>query len=127
MPHKLFQVGQKAFIERDGKLLVAFTHSGALDLPGGRIDEGENDLVESIKREVQEETALEVEVGAPFVTWLHRNGGVYLVGYRCRYVSGEVELSDEHASYRWVDEQSYRELDDGSASFEALRRFYGDA
>ena len=124
MPHKLFEVGQKAFIERNGEVLVVFFPNGWLDLPGGRIDEGETDLVEALKREVREETTLEIEVGPPFATWLGRGNTVYLVGYHCRYVSGEVQLSDEHDAYRWVGAQTFREVDDASAPFEALRRYF---
>jgi 8-oxo-dGTP pyrophosphatase MutT (NUDIX family) len=124
VPIKLFQVGQKAFIDRDGELLVVFRQNGWMDYPGGRINEGETDLVASLKREVREETTLEVDVDEPFVTWLSLGGAVYLVGYRCRHVSGEVVLSDEHKEYRWVNRADYEELDDGSAPFEALRRYF---
>jgi 8-oxo-dGTP diphosphatase len=122
--HQLFQVGQKAFIERNGEVLIVFFPNGWLDLPGGRIDEGETDLVEALKREVREETTLEIEVGAPFATWLSPGNKVYLVGYRCRYVSGEVVLSDEHVSYRWVNRTNYRDADDGSWPFDALQTYF---
>jgi len=121
---KLFQVGQKAFIERDGELLVVFRQNGWMDYPGGRINEGETDLVASLQREVREETALEVEVEAPFATWLSLGSAVYLVGYRCRYLAGEVVLSDEHTSYRWVNRTNFAALDDDSAPFHALRRYF---
>jgi 8-oxo-dGTP pyrophosphatase MutT (NUDIX family) len=127
MPHKKFQVGQKAFIERDKQILVVFFPNGWLDFPGGRIEEGESDLVAALKREVTEETKLEIVVGAPFATWLSRGEAVYLVGYRCRYIAGEVELSDEHADYRWVDASSFRALDDGSAPFRALAEYFSTA
>lgn len=124
MAHKLFQVGQKAFIEKDGHVLVVFFPNGWLDFPGGRINEGESDLAEALKREVREETTLEIQVDAPFASWLGRGETVFLVGYRCRYVSGEIELSDEHQAYRWVNQSNYRELDDGSAPFAALARYF---
>ena len=124
MPHKQFEVGQKAFIERDGEVLVVFFPNGWLDFPGGRIDEGEVDLIESLKREVREETALEIDVGSPFATWLGRGASVYLVGYRCSYVTGEVSLSEEHSAYRWVNAKSHLYLDDGRAPFEALSLYF---
>ena len=123
-----FQVGQKAFIDRSGRLLVMFFEGNKLDFPGGRIQEGEYDLIEALRREVREETSLEVAVEEPFTTWLSgRHGGVYLVGYRCRYVSGEVRLSEEHESFRWVTRDTYREVDDRSEPFAQLEKYFGAA
>ncbi len=124
MAHKLFHVGQKAFIEKDGKVLVVFRTNGWFDFPGGRIDDGERDLIAALQREIREETTLEVEVGAPFPTWLGRGDRVYLVGYRCRYIWGDVFLSEEHTDHRWVDADTFRVLDDGSARIEVLRRYF---
>ena len=129
---KQFYVGQKAFIEKDGKILILNDPTEGLDFPGGKIQEGETDLVEALRREVREETGLEIEVGAPFEAWRnvfpphHRNAGkeVYLVGFRCRYLSGTVKLSDEHDHFRWVNKESYRELDDGSDYFKALEKCF---
>jgi 8-oxo-dGTP diphosphatase len=119
-----FHVGQKAFIERDGSLLVMLADSNRLDFPGGGILEGETDLVESLMREVREETALEIEVGVPFTAWLSNQPGVYYVGYRCRYKAGEVILSEEHTGFRWVSPEDYREFEDGSLAFAELERFF---
>jgi 8-oxo-dGTP diphosphatase len=126
--HQLFQVGQKALIERDGEVLVMFFPNGWLDLPGGRIDEGETDLIAALKSEVTEETTLEIEVGEPFATSLARNTAVYLVVYRCRYVSGEVTLSEEHSAYRWVNRTNYHEVDDGISPFtmDVLKYVFGE-
>ncbi len=125
--HQFFKVAQKAFIDRDGQVLVVYFPDGGLDFPGGRIDVGEDDLMASIKREVREETSLEIEVGEPFTTWLNATRTVFIVGYRCRFVSGDVVLSEEHDSYRWVDAGSYRELEDGSAAFDMLSRYFHSA
>lgn len=137
----LFCVGQKAFIEKDGKVLVLFDSLG-LDFPGGKIQEGEaimgrpESLSGSLKREVLEETSFEIEVGQPFAVWYtefpegSRNFGkvVYIVGFRCRYISGELTLSDEHQSFKWVDKDTYKELEDlGDFSddyFGALRKYF---
>src|SRR3989338_6849552 len=106
----LFCVGQKAFIEKDGKVLILGDPTEGLDFPGGKIQDGEakdadaSSLVLALKREVLEETGLEIEVFNPFAVWYHefpkghRNYPkmVYLVAFKCTYVSGELKLSDEH-------------------------------
>lgn len=129
---QLFYVGQKAFIDRNGKVLVLINPKLGLDFPGGKIQDGELNFDESLKREVREETSLEIEPGDPFFRWYlelgpnHRNAGkkVYLIGFKCRYLSGEVVLSDEHSEYKWVDQSSYKELDDGSDYFDALGKYF---
>ena len=134
----LFCVGQKAFIEKDGKVLVLFDPVEGLDFPGGKIQEGEaidanaKSLIRSLKREVMEETGLEIEVSNPFSVWYHefpknsRNYGkvVYLVAFKAMCVSGDVKLSEEHNNYRWVNKSDYREVDDGSDYFDVLEKYF---
>jgi len=126
----IFNVGQKAFIKKDDKVLVLWNAHG-LDFPGGRIKENEiadkvgESLVESLKREVAEEVALEIEVGEPFATWFYKTKkAVFLVGYECKYVSGQVKLSDEHYKYEWVDKSNYKTVNDNSDYFKALEKYF---
>lgn len=127
-----FYVGQKAFIKKDNEILVLGDPQEGLDYPGGKIQEGETDLVYSLQREVREETGLEIKVGAPFATWTnifpahHRLAGkkVYLVGYKCDYVSGEVKLSDEHDKFQWVTKENFNEVNDGTSYFEILKQYF---
>jgi len=73
----LFCVGQKAFIEKDGKVLIFNDPGEGSDFPGGKIQDGEakdgdaSSLFRSLQREVREETGREIEVGNPFVVWYH--------------------------------------------------------
>jgi 8-oxo-dGTP diphosphatase len=132
MEDKLFFVGQKAFIEKEGEVLVLFNTSNMkLDFPGGKIQEGEEDLDESLRREVREETDLEIEIEGIFTRWLfafergHNIGKkVLITGFKCKYRSGELKLSEEHAKYKWVNKDNYKELDDGSAHFKALEKYF---
>lgn len=135
----LFCVGQKAFIEKKEKVLVLNDPLDGLDFPGGKIQEGEakdgnmNSLIGALKREVLEETGLEIEVFEPFAVWYrkfsdknHRNYGkeVYLVAFRCKYVSGEIRLSDEHNKFIWVDKNNYKDVDDGNEYFDVLKKYF---
>ncbi|MGC9599268.1 MAG: NUDIX domain-containing protein [Minisyncoccia bacterium] len=129
---QLFFVGQKAFIEKDGKLLVIFNERDKIDFPGGKIQEGEKDLRASLVREVLEETGLSIIIYDPFVVWSfalpdnHRHAGklVFLVGYRCSIRGGELKLSDEHLRYEWVGKVEISKLDDGSGHFRALQKYF---
>lgn len=127
-------IGQKAFIEKDEKLLILHDpQTAGWDMPGGKILEGETDLPASLRREVREETSLEIEVGHPFFTWFytipidsgHRSAGkkIFNVGYKCRYLSGKIKLSKEHGSYEWVDKQNA--IDYSSLAFaDALKAYF---
>ena len=130
---QIYWVGQKAFIERGGEVLVLTDANGeGLDFPGGKIQEGEKDLAESLKREVREEVNLEIDVGKPFITWHnafpahHKYAGkkVYLVGFNCKYISGDVSLSDEHNKFRWVNKDNYMKVDDVTSYFEILDKYF---
>lgn len=135
-PDQEFWVGQKAFINKNDEVLILHSSaSGKLDFPGGKIQEGENDFIESLKREVREEVGLEIEVGVPFAVWqfiipsnhpdeTKRNKKVFLVAYRCELVSGEVFLSDEHKKYKWVNKSNFQEEDDGSQYYRALEKYF---
>lgn len=130
---KLLYIGQKAFINKNGEVLVLSDPNlpgFGLDFPGGKVRKGEN-IHEALKREVKEETSLDIEIGSAFTTWTHEfvpdergNGSVYLVGFKCKYLSGEVKLSHEHTIYKWVNKESYKELNDGSEYYKALENYF---
>jgi len=65
----------KALIVREGKFLaleLEIGRSRLWDLPGGKVEEAEEPM-QTLLREVKEETALDVEVKEPLgVYWFHR-------------------------------------------------------
>ncbi len=77
---------------------------GLWETLSGRIDAGEEPL-DAMRREIKEECNLEVEIDARPVTVYQasRKGKpMILVIYRAKYLSGEVELSEEHDEYAWL-------------------------
>lgn len=118
MDVKLF-VATKAFIERDGKILILReagkyqdgTNIGSYDVPGGRLTPGEN-WRDSLAREVKEETGLDVTIGAPFFVgeWRPTPRGeewqVVGIFFRCQ-ATGEVILSQDHDNFEWIDPANY--------------------
>ncbi len=121
---RLFEVPVKAVLIKDDKILVLKRslkwekgdnrYAGKYDLPGGAVEYGET-VPKAIKREIKEETNLEVEVG-PIIAVsdsekeysLDEKGekrmkvfvkGIRLIAY---YKSGEVELNEEHENFEWL-------------------------
>lgn len=129
-----FFVGQKAVIEKEGKVLILIDPILGADLPGGKIQVGETDFSKALQREVKEETAMDVTVGRPFYVWYyefpenspHRNRGknVYCIAFVCTYVSGQLQLSDEHEQYDWVDEENFKEKLEGSNYLDVVTAYY---
>ena len=129
---KLFCVCQKAFINKGGEVLVLFDLQSELDFPGGKVQEGETNFDQSLKREVKEETGLEIEVGDIFHRWYYEylpgdyNYGKvsFMVVFECEYAGGEVKISNEHSRYEWVSKSNYRKLNNDSEEFRALEKYF---
>jgi 8-oxo-dGTP diphosphatase len=106
-----FGIATKAIIKRsDGKYLVLYKSEteeispNEIDIPGGRMKFGES-VEESLKREVEEELGIDIEVEKPSRVWGFVKDELHLVGitFLARYISGEIKLSGEHTSHEWVD------------------------
>lgn len=117
---KLF-VATKAFIVHDGKILILRESSdyqdGAnaarYDVPGGRIEPGQR-FDESLRREIKEETGLDVKIGRPFFVneWrpVVRGEQWQIVGtfFICTAETDVVALSQDHDAYDWIKPEDYR-------------------
>jgi len=128
-----FYIGQKAFIERADKLLILHDNIVGLDFPGGKIQVGETNLKDSLRREVKEETRLEIEVGKLFITWTkemvtekYKGKKLLLIGYKCKHISGEVSISHEHKDFRWVDKNTYKGENKNQEYFRYLENYFKD-
>jgi ADP-ribose pyrophosphatase YjhB (NUDIX family) len=105
-----------AAILRDGKVLIVRRARkpalGVYTLPGGVVEAGET-LEEAVRREVREETALDIE---PVALAGHREVIIrdaqarterhfVILCFASRWLSGEPQLNDELDEARWIDPQ----------------------
>ena len=108
VPEKVyFQVGQKALIiNNEGKILFlkrSDNTGSKWSFPGGGLEKGE-EAIESIKREIKEETNLD---GTDFQVFYIITGGSktgdagIVIGYEC-ISTGKIELNWEHSEYKWL-------------------------
>ena len=106
------QVGVKILLKnKSGKYLVAlrsaekYPEAGAQwEMVGGRINPGVS-LRENLKREVMEETGLEITsepklIAAQDIIRPHKH--IVRLTYS-GFAEGEVKLSDEHTEYKWLN------------------------
>ena len=116
--HPIPSVG--AVIVDEGRILLVRRKRGAYPgswaVPAGRQRHGET-MTAGVRREVQEETGLIVEVGDP--VWI---GDIIdqadppafhyaVVDFAAFVVGGELQAGDDAAEVRWVDLSEVRELD----------------
>jgi len=71
--------------------------------PGGRLEKDENPF-DGLKREIKEETNLDIEIIAPVGTWFGNWHGKFLlsIDYLTEVTGGEFRLSKEHSAAVWV-------------------------
>jgi 8-oxo-dGTP diphosphatase len=104
------QLAVSAAIFRDDKILLVrrarSPAKGFYSLPGGRVEFGET-LHTALHREVDEETALKIQIiglaGWREVVPGTAGGGHYLImSFAARWISGEPVLNDELDDFRWL-------------------------
>lgn len=117
------QVGVKAFLKNVGGQYLLLKRSaakygptmGSWDIPGGRI-ETESTLLENLRREIKEETRLDLlsEPKLIFAQDILRHANVHVV--RLTYVadiSGEPVLDlEENVEYRWLTIKEMKKMKD---------------
>jgi 8-oxo-dGTP diphosphatase len=105
-------VGVGGVVVQDGRaLIVKRAHEprkGEWSLPGGIVELGET-LIEAARREIKEETGLDVEVGEVIEVFdrVHRLDGriqyhFVIVDYLCRPIGGTLQAGDDAESVAWV-------------------------
>lgn len=116
---KLFP-STKAFIVYNNKILILReagsygdgTQTGNYDVPGGRVKPGQR-FDESLRREIKEETGLDVKIGQPFSVgeWRPVIKGkqwqIVATFFECFADTDKVVLSQDHDKYLWIDPKDY--------------------
>lgn len=82
------------------------SHPGMWEIPGGGLELGEQPA-EGVKREVMEETGLEVEVKFPIFSLASQffkipSSQTIRIAYFCETNNYKVKLSKDHSGFRWV-------------------------
>lgn len=114
------QVGVKILLKNgEGKYLVVcrnpekYPDAGKQwEIVGGRIDPGTN-LIDNLRREVKEETGLEIKYEPELVTAqdiIKSSKHIVRLTYS-GFADGEVKLSEEHTEYKWLSLEEISQLD----------------
>ena len=117
-----------AIIIKDNKILV--TQRSELmklplkwEFPGGKLIEGETES-ECIKREIQEELSIEIEVHKKLTNSVFNYGNfiINLIPFVAHYVSGDVKLT-EHKQFKLLDPAELMNLDWAEADKPIVKEF----
>lgn len=110
--HVLYQVSLKLLLHHEGKVLILRTEENDIDLPGGRIEKGEESIPfqKILSRETKEELGSGMRYTIKRPLFLYRGLSqhsfwVFVVVYEAEYLGGKIKLSNEHKSYEWIDAQ----------------------
>ena len=121
MKEPKFFIATKGLIVQDRKVLIIReacsysegTNAGRYDLPGGRLNPGEN-FMASLEREILEETGLTIWIGDPIAVdeWrpVVKGEPWQIVGifFECRTKSNKIVLSTDHSEYEWIDPKEHK-------------------
>lgn len=114
-----FYLAADALVERDGKYLMIQEGKeyvkGTWNVPGGGVEHGENP-VEAVKREVFEETGLEIEEVEGLIGVFNSRSAedghpVLVLMFSCKVESGEPEpeFDDEILDAKFLSEKKIRD------------------
>ena len=124
-----FHVHVDAIVRRGDEVLIMKRAMGAMTgawyFAGGTLEQGESPE-EGVRREIREETGLEVADLRLLRAWHYRQDeSTPAVGitFTCSVPPGsEPQINDEHAAYRWVDPAYYRQRYFTDETMRALER-----
>ena len=120
-------------VNEDGDVLFEKHVRRGWEFPGGQVEVGEN-VIDAVRREVLEETGVEIEVGELFC--VSSNTGKYpgyngvkeiptklMLDFICRAVSGEARPSDENSETAWFKKDEALSLIQAPAMRERFKAF----
>ena len=89
-------------------LLVRRRDNHHWEPPGGVLELGES-IQDGLRREVREETGLDIEPVALTGVYKNMNRGIIALVFRCKVTGGQLNTSDETEAFRWATEPEIRE------------------
>ncbi len=124
------QVGVKALLRnKEGKYLLLrrspdkYPEAGAIwDIVGGRIDPG-SALIENLKREIKEETGLELNDEPKLIAAqdILRVPGRHVVRLTyTAHIDGEPQLDKDHTEFKWFTREELKTLENLDGYFKEL-------
>jgi mutator protein MutT len=134
IPTKSFyRIGQKAIISNEKNEILLLQRSdkagagGKWALAGGALEDTE-DPIDGIKREIKEETELEVSNIKPFHLFSYTNDqdAIVIIGYYSKVTSENMVLNWEHDDFKWVTPEEALKQDLTEHAVKLITQYMGN-
>lgn len=132
--HQIIDGEEKVFLPKRAETKKFLP--GVYELPGGHIDFGE-DIVSGLKREINEEFGMDIEVGDPFFVFTYANDikGSHSIEvvYFAQFITDTDRISlnpEDHSTYGWFGENELEKTHTSTKGADdieqvAIRRAFG--
>jgi ADP-ribose pyrophosphatase YjhB (NUDIX family) len=77
--------------------------------PGGVLELGET-IQDGVRREIREETGLDIEPDALTGVYKNMPRGIIALVFLCKITGGQLKTNSEVSAFQWADESAVREL-----------------
>ena len=130
--HFLGKVATKAIIVKDGKVLIVRDHKddAMWDLPGGRINIGEN-IEDALRREIMEELGVEINIKSVIYSSqrVHTSEGSSHLFIYCEVTVADPSQSlnvpsEELAEVKWIDKDTVNEVKMYGDCMDAIKAYW---
>ena len=106
-------------------LLIQRADNHRWEPPGGVLELGES-IPDGLRREVREETGLDVEPVALTGVYKNMNRGIVALVFRCKITGGGLTTTDEASAFQWTADTEIADLMDEAYAVRVLDALNGD-
>jgi 8-oxo-dGTP diphosphatase len=100
-------------------LLIQRRDNHRWEPPGGVLELGET-IQDGLRREVREETGLDIEPIALTGVYKNMARGIIALVFRCKITGGHLQINDESAAFRWATAGDIADLADEAYAVRVL-------